>query len=146
MSFLGFLRSRLRGLRPQRRGEPRPDPDAELDIGRLLAGNAYFRRRGRIPWTFFAYPTAIAGEHGLPPHGGAVRYLAAVQSAGIDVTVWTPDLEGASGTTYFGCKDADRVDLTALVRVLESDDWFGPAFVERWHGELGAHDGSGATS
>lgn len=117
--------------------EPQPDPDAVLNVRWILDGNAYWRRKGRTPFTFFGYPTALAGKHDLPPHEGAVRLLAAVQSVGIEVMIWTPEFRANGGwNTFFACDSAEAWSLMAVLRTLESDDRFGSGFIERWSEEL----------
>ena len=75
-------------------------------------------RSGNCPWTFFAYPTSLADEHGLPPDPAACELLSQVQERGIDVAIWVSEI--AENTTYFACLIEDRQRLHDLLDELES--------------------------
>jgi len=80
-----------------------------VDVDKLFDADAYWRA-GNCPWTFFAFPTSLADEHGLPPDVDARRLLAELQSRGIQVGIWANAI--AENTTYFACpkEDIQRVD------------------------------------
>ncbi|MCP4082961.1 MAG: hypothetical protein GY743_22275 [Planctomycetaceae bacterium] len=92
----------------------------------LLFDADEYRRTGVFPWTFFAYPTSLSIDHGLPPDADACRYLAEIQSRGIDVAVWADGI--AKNTTYFACRRDDIQRLTNVVNSLETNEMFGENF------------------
>ena len=53
----------------------------------LLFDADEYRRSGNFPWTFFAYPTSLAVEKGLPPDADACRLLCDLQAREIDVAI-----------------------------------------------------------
>jgi hypothetical protein len=69
------------------------DLDALIDLDPLYTS-------GGCPYTFFAFPSSTLTEHGIPADPDAQRYIAAVQSSGIPVGIWsdTP----VDGTAYVG--------------------------------------------
>lgn len=142
MKFLRRLRSLWSRTDQRSELELDPDPDAELDVDLLFDADAYCRVHGARLWTFFAYPTAVAGDHGLPPHADAIRLLAIAQSVGIEVTVWAPGF-GPPPTSCFACKPESMRRLNALMELLESDLWFGSRFYVRWGAELGMSEVGG---
>lgn len=77
-----------------------------------------YHRSGNCPWTFFAYPTTLAVEHGLPPDDDACSLLADIQDRGIDVAIWVNAI--ADNTTYFACKQGDVERLNHFVEELET--------------------------
>jgi len=95
-----------------------------VDLDLLFDAEEY-RRTEHCPWTFFAYPTTLAVDHGLPPDDDACRLLAEVQARGIDVAIWVNGI--ADNTTYFACKRADIDRLNDLVTELEGTT-FGKNF------------------
>ncbi|MEE2937842.1 MAG: hypothetical protein VYA84_17785 [Planctomycetota bacterium] len=92
----------------------------------LLFDADEYRRTGECPWTFFAYPTSLPTDHGLPLDDDACRYLAAIQSRGIEVAVWGDGV--AKNTTYFACRRDDIQRLTDVVNSLETTELFGENF------------------
>ena len=84
----------------------------------LLFDAEEYYRSGICPWTFFAYPTCLADEHGLPPDTKACELLSQVQERGIDVAIWMSAI--AENTTYFACRIEDRQRLHDLLDELES--------------------------
>ena len=76
-----------------------------------------YHRSGHCPWTFFAYPTSLAVEDGLPPDAEACRLLAEIQTRGMEVAIWRHGID--SHTTYFACKQDDIDRLRRLLRELE---------------------------
>jgi len=83
----------------------------------LLFDADEYRRSGFCPWTFFAYPTSIADEYGLPPDHDACNFLACLQERGIDVAIWVNGIAG--DTTYFACRKDDIQRLNATLAELE---------------------------
>ncbi|MCU0720515.1 MAG: hypothetical protein MUC83_12475 [Pirellula sp.] len=75
-------------------------------------------RSGRFPWTFFAYPTALANDRGLPPDDEACKLLAQLQQYGIDVAIWVNGI--AHDTTYFACRKEDMYRLNDALHELET--------------------------
>ena len=65
-----------------------------------------YYRSGRCPWTFFAYPTILADDRGLPPDAEACGLLVHLQERGLDVATWNNGI--ANDTTYFACRNEDR--------------------------------------
>lgn len=84
----------------------------------LLFDAEEYYRSGICPWTFFAYPTCLADEHGLPPDTKACELLSQVQESGIDVAIWMSEI--AENTTYFVCHKADMQRLHSVLNELES--------------------------
>lgn len=74
-------------------------------------------RSGCCPWTFFAYPTSLALERGLPPDSEACVLLAHLQERGIDVAVWESRI--TVDTTYFACRRDDIERLNDVLQELE---------------------------
>ena len=91
----------------------------------LLFDADEYHRTEHCPWTFFAYPTTLAVDNGLPPDNDACRFLAEIQACGIDVAIWVNGI--AENTTYFACKKDDIERLNDLVKELESTS-FGKNF------------------
>jgi hypothetical protein len=75
-------------------------------------------RSGRCPWTFFAYPTTLANDQGLPPDHEACELLAQLQQHGIDVAIWVNGI--ANDTTYFACRKEDMYRLNDVLQELET--------------------------
>ncbi len=75
-------------------------------------------RSGRCPWTFFAYPTSLADDLGLPPDDAACRLLATLQNHGIDVAIWSNG--PIENTTYFACRQEDLQRLDHVLQELGS--------------------------
>ena len=92
----------------------------------LLFDADQYQRSGGCPWTFFAYPTSLAVEHGLPPDDEACRFLGEIQVRGIDVAIWVNGI--ADNTTYFACRGDDIQRLRDVVNELETAEWFGEKF------------------
>jgi len=74
----------------------------------LFDADAYYRS-GCCPWTFFAYPTSLADDRGLPPDDEACGLLAQLQQYGVEVAVWVNGI--VNNTTYFACRLEDRYRL-----------------------------------
>ncbi len=83
----------------------------------LLFDADEYLRSGFCPWTFFAYPTSVADEQGLPPDKDACVFLARVQARGISVAIWVNGI--AQDTTYFACRKDDIQKLNDLIQELE---------------------------
>ena len=83
----------------------------------LFDADEYYRS-GHCPWTFFAYPTALANDRGLPPDRGACELLAQLQHHGIDVAIWVNGI--ANDTTYFACRKDDMYRLNDALQELET--------------------------
>ncbi len=79
-----------------------------VNIHTLFNADKY-HRDGNSPWTFFAYPTSLAGEHGLPPDDEAVWLLGELQERGIPVGIWVSEI--VENTTFYACprEDIQRV-------------------------------------
>lgn len=75
-------------------------------------------RSGQCPWTFFAYPTSLADDRGLPPNDDACRLLATLQDHGIDVAIWSNG--PTEDTTYFACRQEDLQRLHEVLLELEA--------------------------
>ncbi|MCA9079383.1 MAG: hypothetical protein KDA58_02445 [Planctomycetaceae bacterium] len=97
-----------------------------IDFAQLFDAAAYMKS-GHCPWTFFAYPTSLAVEHGLPPDESACQLLGEVQSRGIAVAIWVNGI--APDTTYFACRGEDRERLHAILDELTSTGQFAPDFL-----------------
>ena len=76
-----------------------------------------YHRSGICPWTFFAYPTSLADEQGLPPDNEACDFLGCLQERGIDVAIWVNGI--AEDTTYFACRKEDIQKLNDAIQELE---------------------------
>jgi hypothetical protein len=70
---------------------------------------------GNVPWSFFAFPTCMADEDGLPPDDDARAFLAMLQSAGIHVGVWA-NTPSQNGLSLFVCP---KDDIELFHRVTE---------------------------
>ena len=82
----------------------------------LFDADAYYRS-GLCPWTFFAYPTSLAVERGLPPDHDACELIAHIQNREIDVAIWVNGI--AEDTTYFACRKEDIQRLHDVLQELE---------------------------
>ena len=78
-----------------------------------------YRRSGCSPWTFFAYPTSLANDQGLPPDEEACQLLSHLRKRGIAVGVWVSDF--GNDTTYFVCPKEDIYRLNDALRELENE-------------------------
>jgi FMN phosphatase YigB (HAD superfamily) len=87
--------------------------------------DAYWRA-GNCPWTFFAYPTSLADDHGLPPDEDAKRLLVELRIRGIRVGIWANGI--ANDTTYFACPKEEIQRLHDALVVLEADGSFEKGF------------------
>jgi hypothetical protein len=76
-----------------------------------------YRRAGCCPWTFFAYPTSLADNRGLPPDDQACQLLGHLQKRGIAVGIWVSDI--GNNTTYFFCRKEDMYRLNTALQELE---------------------------
>jgi hypothetical protein len=85
-------------------------------------------------WTIFAYPARLADENGLPKDAEARRYLAALQSRGLPVSVWRyPQIPD---TVYFACPFEDHLRVYAATQELERQGEFPAGFASRKCEEL----------
>lgn len=84
----------------------------------LLFDADEYWRFGRCPWTFFAYPTSLAVERGLPPDDDACQLLAILQDRSIYVAIWANGV--TENTTYFACRKEDIQRLKVVLQELES--------------------------
>jgi hypothetical protein len=82
----------------------------------LFDADAY-RLSGKCPWTFFAYPTSLAIENGLPPDNEATQLLVHLQNLEIDVAIWINGI--VEDTTYFACREEDMGKVNEVLRDLE---------------------------
>jgi hypothetical protein len=83
----------------------------------LLFDADEYHRSGFCPWTFFAYPTSLADDRGLPPDNEACDFLGCLQERGIDVAIWVNGI--AEDTTYFACRKEDIQRLNGVIQELE---------------------------
>jgi len=83
----------------------------------LLFDADEYHQSGFCPWTFFAYPTSLAVERGLPPDTEACELLALIQNRKIDVAIWKNAI--ADDTTYFACRQEDIQRLRDAIQELE---------------------------
>jgi hypothetical protein len=83
----------------------------------LLFDADEYDRSGCCPWTFFAYPTILADDRGLPPDNEACELLSLLQKRGIAVAVW---INGINNTTYFACRREDMHTLHDALQQLET--------------------------
>jgi hypothetical protein len=113
-----------------------------IDFELLFDADEYFRS-GDCPWTFFAYPTSLAVERGLPPDDDACELLGLLQRRDIDVAIWVSTL--AEDTTYFACRKEDIQRLNDALRELEIAGIIENDFLqkrsERLFANLYQHDG-----
>ena len=83
----------------------------------LFDAEEYYRM-GNCPWTFFAYPTSLSDDQGLPPDTEACELLSRIQQYGIAVAIWVSQL--VEDTTYFACRKDDAQRLNDLLNDFES--------------------------
>lgn len=91
----------------------------------LFDADAYYQT-GNCPWTFFAYPTSLAAEQGLPPDAQACQLLVHLQQRDIDVAIWVNRI--AEDTTYFACRKEDIQRLIDTLQELENTGIIEPNF------------------
>ncbi len=108
----------------------------------LLFDAEELHRSGSCPWTFFAWPTSLADERGLPPDADATRLLAELQQRGLDVAVWVNGL--ADDTSYFACRRDDRQKLDDLLDGLQAAGIIERGFLESRTHQLFCRLDSGA--
>ena len=95
-----------------------PNINSDLISFDMLFDAEEYYQTENCPWTFFAYPTSLADDRGLPPDTGACKLLSHVQSCGIDVAIWVSAI--AENTTYFACRKEDIQRLNDVLIELES--------------------------
>ena len=100
------------------------NPDS-IRFDLLFDANEY-HQSGYCPSTFFAYPTTLADERGLPPDNEACEILARLQSRGIDVAMWGSEI--AKDTTYFACRREDIQRLHAAIKGFEESGMIAKGF------------------
>ncbi len=91
-----------------------PETDT-IRCGKLFDADEYHLSEC-CPWTFFAYPTALADAQGLPPDKEACELLSHLQRCGIDVAVLI--YGNANDKSYFACRIEDRQKLHDELQVL----------------------------
>ena len=106
--------------------------DHRLEIDNRFDADEYFRS-GRHPWTFFAFPTAIADELGLPPNPTARRVLALV-SQRLPIALWRHPNEPS--VTYFASRSEDRILLHEVLDELVATGVMDDRYLERLANEL----------
>ena len=84
----------------------------------LLFDAGLYHRSGFCPWTFFAYPTSLADERGLPRDNEACKLLACLQTREIDVAIWVNG--PGEDITYVACRHEDVQRLNEVLNELES--------------------------
>ena len=89
-----------------------------LKIDKLFNAEEY-RRAGNCPWTFFAFPSRLADEFGLPPDDSAIEFLATLQAKGLRVGIWANAI--GNDTSYFVCPIEDRQRLNDAIAELENN-------------------------
>jgi len=99
-----------------------------LKLDELFDAEEY-RSTGSTPWTFFAYPTSLAVQHGLPPDSDTCRLLGEVQQRGIDVAIWINGI--AEDTSYFACRKEDSQRLHVVLAELEYNGDIEAHFLEK---------------
>lgn len=100
-----------------------------------------YYRSGVCPWTFFAYPTSMADDRGLPPDDVACSILARIQERRIPVAIWANDM--ATDTTYLACRQEDMERLRQLLVELEDAGEVGKGYLEESSGRLFALSAKG---
>ncbi len=95
----------------------------------LLFNATEYYRSGSFPWTFFAYPTSLADEYGLPPDDDACSLLARLQESGIEVAIWINGI--SEDTTYFACRKDDIQRLHKLLQEFEDSGVIERAFCQQ---------------
>lgn len=88
-----------------------------IQFDKLFDADEYYRS-GRCPWTFFAYPSAIADGRGLPQDENACELLGHLQIRGIDVAVWIDGIK--NDTNYFAYRKEDMHNLHDALQQLET--------------------------
>jgi hypothetical protein len=86
-------------------------------------------REGNCPWTFFAFPSYLADNHGLPPDEDAKRLLIELRTRGIQVGIWENGI--AKDTTYFACPKEEIERLHNALSELEANGSFEEGFCTR---------------
>lgn len=89
-----------------------------IDLTKLFDADAY-RQSGKCPWTFFAYPTALANSPDLPLDDNVMRLLGTLQDRGITLGVWLDPV--ANGTNYIACPVHQREQLGDALQLLEQE-------------------------
>lgn len=115
------------------------NPDA-IRFELLFDADEYYRS-GTCPWTFFAYPTSLAVERGLPPDNEACELLSHLQKREIDVAIWVNGI--AENTTYFACRKEDIQRLHDALQELENTGMIEKDFCSNRSERLFATDAEG---
>ena len=89
---------------------------------------AYWRA-GNCPWTFFAYPSSLADDHGLPPDEDAKRLLVELRTRGIQVGIWANGI--AKDTAYFACPKDEIQRLHDALAELQARGSFEVGFCSK---------------
>lgn len=105
------------------------DLNALIDLDSLYAN-------GACHWTFFAFPTSMVNEHGVPSDIDAQRYIA----AGVPVGIWrnTP----VDGTAYAA---VTRETIPQLHLAIESLTQFHDSFAAELSERLFHESSAGGT-
>jgi len=80
------------------------------------------------PYTFLAFPTQLVGEHGIPTNPDAEAYIAAVQSEGVPVGIWTRS--PVEGTAYAAVDQEQISSLHEAIKRLTGRGQFTSEFAE----------------
>jgi hypothetical protein len=102
------------------------NPAPAIDVSELWDIDAHQREGGKCPWTFFAYPKALADEQRLPRDNDAVRYLLALQRAGVRVGI--QQHPRMPNDIYFACPFEEMQSLIAAIDELERAGTFPRGF------------------
>ena len=89
---------------------------SRVDFGKFYDADALYRS-GELPWTIFAYPTALADSQRLPPDIDIQMLIAEFQHRAIPISVWSHD--DSPNTTYIVCRYNDRCRIDQIVSELE---------------------------
>jgi hypothetical protein len=105
----------------------RPIRPWPLNVSNLWDIDAHRRAGGRTPWSFFGYPKALADEQRLPRDEEALRYLVAIQQAGVRVGIY--ESRHTPGEITVACPFEEYLLLDAAIKDLERQGAFPKDFV-----------------
>ena len=102
----------------------------EIDRTILFDADAFYRG-GRLPWSFLAYPTAIADSDGLPVDKEALGFLVAMQRRGVPLGTWTLPPDAAHSHTWAVVRREDSSSVFAAMKALEAEGTIGKGYINR---------------
>ncbi len=110
-----------------------------IDRQSLFDADDYYAN-GHMPWSFLAWPSAMADADGLPHDDEALRFLALLQQRGIPLGVWTLPEEVGHPHTWAVVELDQSGHVADLIASLEREGVIPPNYVNDLTERLMNHD------